>query len=87
MPSLRDPVGNHEYRFSRIGAHLHSRDMKTQHVKFQILKQRLSLFYCNLIQNNFVLNMFSISQICKENFHPFSDVMNDVTKRLDVCHR
>ena len=44
---------------------LHSRDMKTQHIKFEILKERLSLFDCNLIQHDFVLNMFSIGQICK----------------------
>ena len=48
--------------------------MKTQHIKFDILKERLSLFYCNLIQHNFVLDMFSIGQICEENFHPFGDV-------------
>ena len=29
---------------------IHSRYMKTQHIKFQILKERLSLLYCNLIQ-------------------------------------
>ena len=63
-----------------------SRDMNTQHIKFEILKERLRLFYCNLIQNNFVLGMFSIGQICTENFHPFGDVMDDVTKSLDVCH-
>ena len=58
--------------------YVHSRDMKTQ--KIDILKERLSLFYCNLIQHNFVLNMFSIGQICKENFHQFGDIMDDVTK-------
>ena len=61
--------------------------MKTQHIKFEILKERLRLFYCNFIQHNFVLNMFSIGQICKENFHPFRDVIDDVTKSLDACHR
>ena len=47
--------------------------MKTQHITFEILKERLSLVYCNLIQLNVVdaLNMFSIGQICKENVHPF----------------
>ena len=59
---------------------IHSRVMKTQHIKFEILKERLSLYYCNLIQHNFVLDMFSIGQICEENFHPFGDVMDDVTK-------
>ena len=57
--------------------------MKTQHIKFETLKERLSLFDCNLIQHNFVLNIFSIGQICKENFHPFGEVMDDVTKNLD----
>ena len=59
--------------------------MKTQHIKFEILKERLSLFYCNLIRCIFVLNMFSIGRICKEKFHSFGDVMDDVTKILDVC--
>ena len=58
--------------------------MKTQHTKFDILKERLSLFYCNLIQHYFELNMFSIGRICKEKFHPFVDVMDDVIKILDV---
>ena len=66
---------------------VHSRDMKTQHIKIEILKERLRLFYCNFIQHNFVLNIFSIGQICKEIFYPFGDVMDDVTKSLDVCHR
>ena len=56
--------------------------MKTQHIKFEILEERLRLFYCNFTQHNVVLNMFSIGQICKENFHPFCDVMDDVTKSL-----
>ena len=60
--------------------------MKTQHIKFVILKEGLSLFYCNFFQHNFVLNIFSICQICKENFDPFGDVMDDVTKNLDVCN-
>ena len=61
--------------------------MKTQHIKFKILKERLSLFYCNLIQQNGVLNMLSTGQLCKEKDHPFGDVIDDVTKGLDVCHR
>ena len=60
--------------------------MKTQHIEFEILKERLSLFYCNLIQHNFVLDMFSNDQICEENFHPFGDAMDDVTKNLDACY-
>ena len=60
--------------------------MKTQRIKFEILKERLSLLYCNLIQHDFVLNMFSIGQICNENLHAFGNVMDDVTKHLDVCH-
>ena len=52
--------------------------MKMQHINFEILKARLSLFYCNHIQLNFVLNMFSTGKICKEIFHPFGVVMNDV---------
>lgn len=50
---------------------VHSRNMKTQHMKFEILKERLSLFYCNLVHLNFVLNMFSPGQIWNEKFHPF----------------
>ena len=30
--------------------------------------------------------MFSLGHICKETVHPFGDVMDDVTKSLDVCH-
>ena len=60
--------------------------MKTQHIKFEFLKERLSLFYNNLIQHNFVLNMFSIGHICKANLHPFGYVMDDFTKNFDVCH-
>ena len=37
--------------------------MKTQHLKFEILKERLCLFYYNI---NFVLNMLSIGKLCKE---------------------
>ena len=65
---------------------IHSRYMKTQHIKFEILKEGLSSFYCNLIQK-IVLNMLSTDQICKENVHPFDDIIDDVTKSLDVCHR
>ena len=61
-------------------------DETVPHIKFEILKERLSLFYCNLIQHNFVLDMFSIGQICEENFHLFGDVMDDVIKNLDACH-
>ena len=59
---------------------------ETQQIKFEILKERLSLFFCNLIQHNFVLDMFSTDKICEENFHPFGDVMYDITKNLDACH-
>ena len=31
--------------------------------------------------------MFLNGQVCKENFHPFANVRDDVTKSLDVCHR
>ena len=31
--------------------------------------------------------MLSICQICKENFHPFGDVMDDLTRSWDVCLR
>ena len=58
--------------------------MKTQRIKCEILKDRLGLFYCNLIQLNFVLNMFSIVQICKESFRPYGDIRDDVTRRLDA---
>ena len=61
--------------------------MKTQHKIFEILNERLSVFKCNLIQLNFVLNMLVIGRICNANFHPFGDVRDDVTKSLDVCHR
>ena len=54
--------------------------MKTQHIKFEILKERQSLFDCNLKQHNFVINMLSIGQSCKEKNHPFGEVMDDVTK-------
>ena len=30
--------------------------------------------------------MFSVGQICKDNFHPFGDVMDKVTRSLNVCH-
>ena len=61
--------------------------MKTQHIKFEILNERLTLFKYNLIQLNFVLNMLVIGRICNANFHTFDDVKDDVTRTLDVCHR
>ena len=61
--------------------------MKTHNINFEILKEGLSLFYCNLIHHNFVLNMLLTDPICKENVHPFDDVIDDVTKSLDVCQR
>lgn len=71
----------------RLRKLVHSSDMKTQHIQFEILNERPNLFYFNLIQLNFVLNMFLIVRFCNENFHPFGDVMGDVTKSFDVCHR
>ena len=65
----------------------HSHDMKTQHIKFEILKERLSLYYCTLIQHYFGLNKLSTGQICKENIHPFGEIIDDVTESLNVCHR
>ena len=59
--------------------------MKKQRIKFEFQNERQSLFYCNLIQHNFVQDMFPNGQICEENFHPFGGAMNDVTK-MDVCH-
>ena len=61
--------------------------MKTQHIEFEILNERLSVFKCNLIQLNFVQTILVIGQICDANFHPFGDVRDDVTRSLDVCHR
>ena len=49
---------------------IHSRDMKTQHIKFEILNELLTLFKCNLIQLNFVLNMPVMGRICNANFRP-----------------
>ena len=66
---------------------IHSRYMKMQHIKFEILNERLSEFKWNLIQLNFVQNMLVIGRMCKANFHPFGDVRDDVTSSLDVCHR
>ena len=66
---------------------IHLRYMKMQHIKFEILKEGLSSFYCNLMQKKFVLNMLSTDQICKENVHPFDDAIDDVTISLDVCNR
>ena len=61
--------------------------MKTQHIKFEILHERLSVFKCNLIQLNFVQNILVIGRICDANFHPFGNVRDDVTRSLDVSHR
>ena len=61
--------------------------MKTQHIKFEILKDRLSLFYWNLIKLSLVLNIVLSGQICQDNFHSFCDVSDDITRKLDVCHR
>ena len=74
-------------RFSNTQRSIHSRYMNTQHIKFEILNERLSVFKCNLIQLNFVLNILVIDRICDENFHSFDDVRDDVTRSLDVCHR
>ena len=52
--------------------------MKTQHIKFEILNERLSVFKCNLIQLNFVQNILVIGRICDANFHLFGDVSDDV---------
>ena len=61
--------------------------MKTQHIKFEILNERLPVFKCNLIQLNFVLNMLVAGRICNVNFHPFGDVRDVVTRSFGVCHR
>ena len=61
--------------------------MKTQHMKFEILTERLSVFKCNLIQLNFLQNILVIGLMCDANFHPFGDVRDDVTRSLDDCHR
>ena len=63
--------------------------MKTQHIKFEILNERLTLSNSNLIQLNFVQNtsMRVIGRIFNTKFHPFVDVRDDVTRRLDDCHR
>ena len=42
--------------------------MKTHYIKHEILNEILTLFYCNLIQLTFILNMLLIGQICNENF-------------------
>ena len=70
-----------------VSIHIHSRYMKTQHMKFEILNEILSVFKFNLIQLNFVQNILVIGRICDTNFHPFGDVRDDVTRSLDVCHR
>ena len=61
--------------------------MKMQHIKFEILNERLSVFKCNLIQLNFVQTILVFGQICDANFHSFGDVRDGVTKSLDVCRR
>ena len=61
--------------------------MKTQHIKFEILNERLSVFKCNPIQLNCVQNILVIGRIYDINFRPFGDVRDDVTRSLDVCHR
>ena len=66
---------------------IHSRYMKTQHIKFEILNERLSVLKCNLIQLNFIQNILVIDRICDANFHLFGDVRDDVTRSLDVCNR
>ena len=73
--------------FSHSNAYTLALHMKTQHIKFELLNERLSVFKCNLIQLNFVLNMLffvlnMISRICDANFHPFGDVRDDVTRSL-----
>ena len=66
---------------------IHSRYMKTQHIKFEIPNERLSVFKYNLIQLNFVQNILVIGRICDAIFHLFGDVRDHVTRSLDVCHR
>ena len=61
--------------------------MKTQHIKFKILNERLSVIKFYLIQLNFVQNILVIGRICDANFHPFGIVRDDVTRSLDVCDR
>ena len=67
---------------------IHSREMNTQQITFEILIDtcRLCLFYFILEQLNVVLNMI-IGRKCKENFHPFGDVSDDGTTTFDACHR
>ena len=66
---------------------LHSRDMKRQHVKFGILRNRLGLLHCNLIQINFALTICLIGQFFDDNFYPFSGVSDDVPRSLNVSQR
>ena len=70
-----------------LGVLIHSRFMKTQHIKFEILNERLSVVKCNLKQLNLVQNILVIGRIWDGSFHPFGDVRDDVTRSLDVCHR
>ena len=67
--------------------YLHSCDMKTHYIKFEILNERLSLFYCNIIHLSLALNMFMFNQICNANYHPFGDGRDAVTRSLYVCNR
>ena len=46
---------------------IHSLYMKTQHIKFEILNESLSVFKCNLLQLNFVQNILVIGRICDGN--------------------
>ena len=47
-------------------------DMKTQHIKFEILKKKPKVYSLAILYNK----IFSICKIYKENFHPFGDVMD-----------
>ena len=58
--------------------------MKMKNIKFKILNEKRNLFNCNLMRLNFVLNTLLIGQMCKETFHLFSDVSDNVTRSLDV---
>ena len=80
-------VGVFIKRCHSVRTFVHLRYMKTQHIQFEILNERLSVFKCNLIQLNFVQNILVIGRICDANFHPFYDIRDDVTRSLDVCHR
>ena len=90
--NLKRPYSSPGYNFATskkvyINKDIHSRDMKMQHIKFEILSERLTLFKCNFIQLNFVLNILVMGRFCNAKFHPFVGVRDDVTRSLDVCHR